>query len=214
MRVIEQSHEILTDLTNPRAIMERIERAGRTCYKSEAKGTGEGARAFVKRIIAQGHLSVIEHESLSVRFITDRGVTHELVRHRLASYSQESTRYCDYEGDGVVVIRPVWLEEGVIGDWGSDRSITGPPPADREWLLAMMWAEQSYRILRAFGWQPQQARAVLPNSLKTEIVMTANFREWRHVLELRTAKAAHPQIRALMEPLRRELAQALPEVFG
>jgi len=176
-----------------------IERAGRTCYQSEPKGE---TKAFIARIVRSEHHSVLEHINFSIRFITDRGVTHELVRHRLAAFSQESTRYCDYSGE-VIFIRPVWYETG-------DKQ---HGMAEQTWLNAISDAEQYYRTCRGAGWTPQEARSVLPNSLKTEIVMTANLREWRHILRLRTALSAHPQMRALMLPLRQELIEIMPEIF-
>lgn len=212
MKIIEQSHSIETDITDPMAIYRTIERAGRTCYKSETKDppTNESTRAFVRRLVTSGHHSVLEHVSLTVRFITDRGVTHELVRHRLAAYSQESTRYCDYSGE-MEVVRPVWCRsaEGFQHFDGTD--LTEP---ERLFVESSQRAEDFYKALRKLGWSPQQARAVLPNSLKTEIVMTANLREWMHVLKLRTSPAAHPQIRALMLPLQKELAYWLPDIFA
>lgn len=209
MKIIEQSHKILfpdPDKDEPWShILTLIEHAGRTCYKSKSKGD---PNTFVRSIQDRGHYSVIEHGNITVRFITDRGVTHELVRHRLAAYSQESTRYCDYGGDDVVFIRPVWMnDETTYGEHNY-------PFGYNQWHEAMQHAEMYYKSLRADGWSPQQARAVLPNSLKTEIVMTANLREWRHVLKLRTSKAAHPQIRELMLPLLYQLTNLLPVVFG
>jgi len=149
-------------------------------------------------ILKAGHESVIEHESLSVRFICDRGVSHELVRHRLASYSQESTRYCNYSG-GVTFIRPCFWGE----NWAEYRT----------WKIMMARAEWAYTELLGMGCSPQQARSVLPNSLKTEIVVTANLREWRHILRLRCSKAAHPQMRQLMIPLLKQLQDRIPVLF-
>ncbi len=202
MRIIPPSHEILF-MPEADQLLRHIELAGRTCYKSEDKITADSAAGFVKRIIASGHHSVIEHASISVRFICDRGVTHELVRHRLAAFSQESTRYANYSqdkfGNQITVIRPLF--------WPQDS------PAYRRWLEAMRQAEEHYLALLADGARPQEARAVLPNSLKTEIVMTANLREWRHVIGLRCSKAAHPQIREIMLPLLEDFHRRLPAVF-
>lgn len=209
MRVINQGYCIERAETW-QSMLERVEEAGRTCYLSEPRGEPE---KFIAALIKSGHLSVIEHASLTVRFYTDRGVTHELVRHRLAAYSQESTRYCDYGSGEVEFIRPVWVAEKVLGVW----DIHNIPPVedpDEKWLWASALAEEQYKSLRNWGWSPQQARAVLPNSLKTEIVMTANLREWRHVLQLRCSKAAHPQMRELMLPLLAELKCNLPCIFG
>lgn len=189
--------------------MRRIEAAGRTCYKSESKISSDSAEKFVKMIIKRGHESVIEHISLSVRFICDRGVTHEIVRHRLAAYSQESTRYCNYSG-GVTFVIPPWVDakEGFYEEY-----IASKDDATNDWLNAMWNLEKMYISLLGYGWTPQQARSVLPNSLKTEIVMTANLREWRHVLRLRCSQAAHPQMRELMVPLLWDLRDRIPVIF-
>jgi len=196
LKVIQQSHEILRMTPGP---LRLIEEAGRTCYKSAEgkKITNHSAQAFVKQLLKMGHLSVLEHSSMTVRFITNRGVSHELVRHRLASFSQESTRYVDYKDD-IEFIDPAWPPENKA--------------AEQVWWAAMESAELAYRELREKGWRPEQAREVLPNSLKTEIVMTANFREWLHVFDLRCDKAAHPQMRALMCGLRDEFLEKF-EVF-
>ncbi|MBU1067443.1 FAD-dependent thymidylate synthase [Patescibacteria group bacterium] len=226
MKIIKPSYEILTDI-DPKKIMANIERAGRTCYKSEDKiktewvkigknlqkfSTGDvhyipalskkntSAEPFIRGIIKSGHHSVLEHESISVRFICDRGVSHELVRHRLASFSQESTRYCNYSVDGLTFIRPLFWDENSEEYY--------------QWAYAMKVASQTYMRLLQLGARPEQARAVLPNSLKTEIVMTANIRGWRHVFTLRCTKAAHPQMREIMMPLLEELAIKLPVLFG
>lgn len=203
MKIVEPSFEILTPL-DPPALLARLERAGRTCYRSEERISPQSAAAFVRGLIKSGHLSVIEHESLSVRLVCDRGVSHELVRHRLAAFSQESTRYVNYgrgpEGRGLVLIRPLFFEPG--------------SEAYRLWLEAMEAAERAYLDLLAAGASPQQARTVLPNSLKTEIVMTANMRQWRHVLALRCAPASHPQMRQIMKMLGAEFQHLLPELFG
>ena len=203
MQVVKPGYEIL-DLENPKRMLKRIEAAGRTCYKSEHHIKEDSAPGFVRRIAQSGHLSVIEHASISVRFIIDRGVSHELVRHRLAAFSQESTRYANYSherfGSEITVIRPLF--------WAPDT------PEYRAWHEAMLAAEKGYFALLELGAKPQAARAVLPNSLKTDVVMTANLREWRHVLNLRCSRPAHPQIREIMLPLLDELASLLPEVFG
>lgn len=213
MLLVKPSAEILMITTGALSL---IERAGRTCYKSEEKMTSESAPAFAAMILKRGHESVLEHASATVRFICDRGVSHEIVRHRLASYSQESTRYCDYEGGHVAFVIPPWvaLDEGVheqetLGDFFE--FFGGGPEA--HWAFAMFQAETAYKVLRTQGWRPEQARSVLPNSLKTEIVMTANLREWRHFFKLRTAPAAHPQMREVATPLLVEMAGKVPVLF-
>ena len=201
MTVINPSYEILTSI-NSKDILKRIERYGRTCYKSECKITDGSAVKFISMLLKRGHESVIEHESLTIKFICDRGVSHELVRHRLASYSQESTRYCNYAKKGALVfIRPFFFtDKGDLGRYGI-------------WFNAITFAESSYLRLIELRATPQEARSVLPNSLKTEIVVTANLREWRHILKLRCDKAAHPQMRQLMCPLLNQLKSSIAVIF-
>lgn len=194
MRTVQQSHEIL-NVTLDAILM--IEQAGRTCYQSDHKIEPGSAAVFLAKILKRGHESVIEHASMTVRFITDRGVSHEIVRHRLAAYSQESTRYCDYGDYEIAFVEPPGLD-AYSRDW---------------WYRIMQDCEHTYRMMRDRGVKPEIARSVLPNALKTDIVMTANLREWRHVFKLRTAKAAHPQMRELMRPLLREARELLPGVF-
>lgn len=203
-----------------------IEAAGRTCYKSEDKMTDESCIPFTEMIIKRDHLSVLEHASASVRFICDRGVSHEIVRHRLASFSQESTRYCDYNNGHVEFIIPPWVNgipgayqitwDKLIGttDYNGISMSTPEDTGNAErWFWAMALAEREYRHLRTGGWRPEQARSVLPNSLKTELVMTANLREWLHFFTLRTAKAAHPQMREVAIPLLHQFQQIFPIIF-
>jgi len=197
MKLIGQSFEILKFDYEPEKL---IELAGRTCYKSEDKITKDSANRFVRGLIKSGHHSVIEHANATVRFITNRGVTHELVRHRLASYSQESTRYCNYGGQEMEFIKPVWYD--------------GSTQKQQDYFVAScIDAEIAYNRLLKYGWKPEQAREVLPNALKTEIVVTANFREWWHIFKLRCSKAAHPQIRALMIACRDEFISRSPVCF-
>lgn len=220
MKIIKPYHTIETPLDGD-YILKHIERAGRTCYKSEHAITPDSAEKFVANIIKRGHESVLEHFSFTVRFVCDRGVSHELVRHRLASFSQESTRYCSYGNDdgGCTFIVPSWLSlpegdmEYFAGDWWVGSQEFFPNPASSLWLTAIWDAEKSYLAALKMGWTPQEARSVLPNSLKTEVVCTANLREWRHILKLRTSPAAHPQIREIMIPLLEELKVKIPVVF-
>jgi len=202
MRIAPPSHEILF-LPDGETVLKHIEMAGRTCYKSEDKMTDDSAAGFVRRIVRSGHHSVVEHVNISVRFICDRGVSHELVRHRLAAYSQESTRYANYSkekfGREITVIKPFFWDEG--------------SPEYSEWQKAMEEAEKAYIRLIEMGARAEEARSVLPNSLKTEIVMTCNIREWLHVLGLRCSSAAHPQIREIMLPLLADLHERLPIFF-
>jgi thymidylate synthase (FAD) len=175
----------------------QIEFAGRTCYKSVGDFTIEGAERFIKTLIQNKHDSVLEHHSITAVIQVDRGVSHELVRHRLASYSQESTRYCNYKG-GVTYVIPPWVDikPGEYTSWWDMKGVTNT--ADWRWLDFLFTSEKRYQQLLQDGWTPQQARSVLPNSLKTEIVVTANIREWRHILKLRTGAGAHPQMKEIM----------------
>jgi thymidylate synthase (FAD) len=190
-------------MPEPSEILQHIERAGRTCYKSEDKITDDSASKLIKLLIKNNHLSPLEHMSISVRFICDRGVSHELVRHRIAAYSQSSTRYCNYSkgkfGHEITVIRPLFWHEKSI--------------EYKDWKYAMESAEKYYFNLLRYGARPEEARSVLPNSLKTEIVMTCNLREWMHVFKQRCDKAAHPQMREIMLPLRDELRKKMPVLF-
>lgn len=203
---------VIEQVSSRAAILENLERYGRTCYKSEDRMTEESAGKFCKMLLGRNHLSVIEHESMTVRFICDRGVSHELVRHRLASFSQESTRYCNYKG-GVMFVIPPWVhvEPGAYVDV---EAIPGESESgDLFWACHMYESEERYCALLQKGWTPQHARSVLPNSLKTEIVMTANLREWMHVFRLRCDKAAHPQMREIMVPLYEQVSEHIPEFF-
>lgn len=203
MKVIEPSFEILNvpDREAGLNMLKHIEAAGRTCYKSEDKITDDSAITFVKNIMKTGHESVIEHVNISVRIICDRGVSHEIVRHRIASYSQESTRYCNYCKD----------------KFGSEITVIKPPSMEAHaataWYLAMEYAEKAYNEMIANGTKPQIARSVLPNSLKTELVMTTNPRSWRNFFKLRTAPSAHPQIREIAIPMLEEFRNRIPVLF-
>jgi thymidylate synthase (FAD) len=199
MKIITPSVELLNITPNAEKL---IERAGRVCYKSENLITEESSAKFIQNIIKRGHEAVLEHANASLLFICDRGVTHELVRHRLVAYCQESTRYCNYSKDKfsneITVIEPPTLT----------------PNQKMNWYDAMIHAELSYTLLIRDGVSPQIARSVLPNSLKTEIVATANMREWRHILKLRTSPAAHPQIIEVINIAKSILKKECPNVFG
>lgn len=190
-----------------------IEEAGRTCYKSEDKLTPESAVPFSEMILRMGHESVLEHASASVRFICDRGVSHEIVRHRIASYSQESTRYCDYNKGHVTFVIPPWCEDIIPDEFQTFEQPLALSLESFAWYNAMEAAEYTYKELREKGWKPEQARSVLPNSLKTELVMTANLREWRLFFKLRTSPKAHPQMREITLPLLDEFRMYIPVLF-
>lgn len=205
MKVIS-ARAYITHPVDGDTILKRIEEAGRVCYKSEDKITTDSAYKFVRGILKSGHEAVIEHANVTAKFICDRGVTHEIVRHRLAAYCQESTRYCNYSQDKfdgeITFIKPLFWEE-------TDELST----PYRVWHEAMQAAENAYIWLIDHGASPQEARSVLPNSLKTELIMTANMREWRHFFKLRTAKAAHPQMREVAKMLLKEFQQKIPVLF-
>lgn len=186
MKIIEPSTEIL-EMPSKKKILDRLERAARTCYKSEDKIKSGSAEKLLRSCIQKGHHSIFEHISVPVRIICDRGVSHELVRHRLCSFSQESTRYCNYKNKEMTFIRPFFFKKDT--------------PLYNIWIVAMYQAEYDYKEMISHGATPQQARSILPNSLKTEMVMTANLRQWRYILDLRCSKAAHPQMRQIMLPL-------------
>ena len=206
MRIIKPSYEILTPISKGGVEeLMNIERIARVCYKSEDKITpdGESAKKLIKMLIDREHEAMLEHGSISVLFICDRGVSHEIVRHRLASFAQESTRYCNYSkdkfGKEITFIEPVFWDEN---DYDYE-----------DWERAVYEAEETYFEMLGRGATPQEARSVLPNSLKTEIVMTANYREWRHFLKLRCDLSAHPQMRELSRPLLKELHSKIPVIF-
>ncbi len=207
MNIIKPTYVIEQEL-NESEMLKAIERAGRTCYKSENLVNEESAKKFVTNILKLGHESVIEHEKITVRIICDRGVTHEIVRHRIASYSQESTRYCNYcndrFGNELTFIEPCFFSSDSEED-KKNKQI---------WLDTMSMIEKNYNMLIENGARPEEARAILPNSLKTEIVVTMNLRAWRHFFKLRTDKSAHPQIREISNMILDEFKQKLPTIFG
>ena len=202
MNIISPSHEFLQEIDGVE-MLKRLERIGRVCYKSEGRITDTSYAAFLTNLLARGHESVIEHEKVSVKLICDRGVSHEIVRHRLASYSQESTRYCNYSKDQfgreLTLIRPCFWQEDSEGF--------------EIWKETMAVIEKNYFRLLESGATAQEARSILPNSLKTEIVMTMNLREWRLFFKLRTAPAAHPQMREVANALLLDFQQKIPVLF-
>lgn len=204
MRVIKAGFEVL-DLLNGEEILKKIEKVARTCYKSEGKINSDSAKKMVASLIRSGHEAMLEHFSFSVKFIVDRGVSHELVRHRLASFAQESTRYCNYSqdkfGNELTFIRPLFFE-------GNDSMVM--------WEHMMGNVEAEYMDAIKAGVAPQEIRSILPNSIKTEVVMTANLREWRHFFKLRAAGTTgkpHPQMLEVTIPLLKQIKESIPVVF-
>ena len=205
MQAIKPYTQIYKDFDGQK-VLQKIEAAARTCYKSEGKIYEGSAAKLVAGLIKSGHEAMLEHASVTVKFVVDRGISHELVRHRLASFAQESTRYCNYSkddfGSEITFIIPDYLEYKSEG-WNI-------------WKESMKQAEDAYFKMLDFGLSPQQARAVLPNSLKTEVVMTANLREWRHFFKLRalgTTGKPHPQMLEVAVPLLEDMKNLIPVVF-
>jgi thymidylate synthase (FAD) len=227
MEAIKPTYEIVNE-PNWDDVIIGLEKAIRTCYKSEKAINAGTADKLIRNIIKRGHESTLEHHSMTVRFVCDRGVSHELVRHRHCSFSQESTRYVNYapnqvnnQGD-MKFILPCWVDDDMLGSWDTDKLFHDTTsyyecdmeyPPEFEWVKGCIDSQQQYRNLIDKGWNPEHARTVLPNSLKTEIVVTSNMRDWRHIFSLRCDKTAHPQMRELMVPLWEELSVKCPTLF-
>lgn len=203
MKIVKQSYEILSPI-DADYIYKQIEKAARTCYKSEDKIKDGSAEKMVRGLVKRQHEAMLEHASITVKFVTDRAIANEIVRHRLCSYAQESTRYVNYK-DGIEFIEPIF-------NHGEEHD-----QAFLEWSSLCSYAENAYTNMINAGCTPEEARSVLPLSTKTEIVVTGNLREWRHIFDLRvlgTTGRPHPQIRALLLPLLCELSDKLPIIFG
>ena len=202
MQVIEPSWEIWDRKINT-DIYRKIEDVARICYKSETNSNNASLGKLTAKLVKSGHEAMLEHDSMSAKFICDRAISHQLVRHRLCSFAQESQRYCNYALDrfdqGVVFVRPYKFK---LNTWQYDR-----------WYEAMSYAEKAYMDLLSSGETPEWARSVLPNSTKTELLITANWREWRHIFRLRAAANAHPQMVQLMAQLLKYLKQMIPPLF-
>lgn len=218
MNILKASYEILTPISkNGINELKHIERIGRVCYKSEGNISedGESAKKFVKMLINRGHEAMIEHSSLSVKFTVDRGVSHEQVRHRIASFAQESTRYVNYSLDKFGnEINVIDIREGIaLDNKMKNMDANTIELIISEWMLAMEDAEKHYMKMMDLGATPQIARSVLPNSTKTEITITANYREWRNFFKLRVPATAHPQMREVTIPLLNELKGLISIIF-
>lgn len=211
MKIIKPFFKVYEDLMNPlvtKDMLTKLEMIGRTCYKSESAITEESSGKFVRRLIEHGHEAMLEHVSISVEFVVDRGVSHELVRHRMASFAQESTRYCNYSkdkfGKELTFIEPCfWVDQE------HDLEM-------KAWKEMMQQTEDLYMAFSEYNVKPEEARSILPNSLKTEVWMTCNLREWRHVMKLRAAGTTgkpHPQMSEVMVPLLEYFKKYLPDVF-
>lgn len=215
MKFIYPKCIIMTEL-NEQKLLKIIEKAGRVCYKSEDKITNQSYKKFVKHAVDLGHHSIIEHSYISIKFVMDRAICMELIRHRLANYSMESTRYCRYNNELTFII-PEWtpnIKEGSYIDSTDVYNKLTLNCCEKEFVSVLEDIENMYKILLdEYTWSAQKARAILPNCLKAEIVATANLREWRHILSLRTSTGAHPQIKEVMYPLLKEFAKKIPIIF-
>lgn len=212
MKIIKPSATIIAATPDLEQV---IEECGRKCYKSEDRITSDSAAKFIEHLKGLHHESVLEHGAITVLFICDRGVSHELVRHRIASFSQESTRYCNYSKDKysneITVIEPSFFKPDDLDDIPTaNKKLT----CLNSWRTSCTVAEKIYLELLTMGAKPQEARSVLPNSLKTEVAVTANPREWRHIFKMRTSNAAHPQIREIMIPLLKEFQDRWPSLYN
>jgi len=200
MEIVKPSFNFESDIDGDK-ILQKIEFFARNCYKNEGKITPDSAKNFVKARLSQKppHEGILEHIIVSIRIICDRGISHELVRHRIGSYLQESTRYCNYQKKGLQFIEPFFFVDD--------------PIRYMMWVKAMNNAEKSYNDLVDAGSSPQEARSVLPNSLKTDVIVTYNLRQWKHFFRLRCPKGVHPQMREITIPLLEEFKKKIPIVF-
>ena len=202
VKVVSDSVEIMTPLDGA-AVLKHLELCIRNCYKSEDKIEPGSAEKMIRKIIELKHEAMLEHFSITVRLITDIGVYKDLTRHRIASFAIESTRYCNYSK----------------GKFGSEITVMEPPElipgteAYDIWMKCMTDIETAYNTLAAQGYKTDVCRMVLPHSTKASVIMTANLREWRHILKLRTAKAAHPTVRRIMAKVLAEFQRQIPIIF-
>ena len=233
MRIINPSFEFADEI-NAEQMLDKIEKAYRICYMSEPNGN---RNAFIVNKIKIGHESPLEHASVSVIITTNRGVTHELVRHRIASYSQSSTRYCNFSkdkfGNEITFIRPAWVDERVLGEYHygyvkTELTKTFPKEIselmradvalpDIEWVDSCNLVEDEYlRMINRHGWTPERARDILNNSVATTIMVTMNLREWRHFFKLRaigTTGKPHPDMLQITIPMLTAFKEKIPVVF-
>ena len=213
MKIIEP--KIWVEAYDPVKIMRNLERACRTCYRSEDLITEDSYKRLLKNCINRGHESILEHEKITIRMICDVGVYKDLTRHRFGSFSIESTRYCNYGKDKfeneIKFIKPVFY----VDSWmGKNDDLTKEECISLHWYETMNHIEEAYMLMSEDGAAPDQMRMILPHSTAAEVTMTANIREWRHILDLRTKKMTHPAIRQLLIPLLLKFQYTMPELFG
>jgi thymidylate synthase (FAD) len=198
MQCVNQSFEIFTPKEDIEKYVKRVEKIARVCYKSEDKITDSSYQNFISMLIDKGHTAMLEHGQITVKITTDRGIANELIRHRHCSFAQESTRYCCYDKD----------------KFGNEITVIDHETEwDEHLAIAYKLAEIEYLKLRRKGCPADIARNVLPIGLKTELVITANFREWMHILSLRTSHAAHPFVRRLCADILIEFKKIVPIIF-
>ena len=201
MRIVEPW--IMVEKIDGKKIMKKIERACRTCYRSEGKISENSYKTLLTNCITRGHESVLEHEKVTVRIYSDIGSYKDLTRHRHASFSVESTRYCSYDkdkfGNEISFINPIYME---------DKDVY------KTWENTMKEIENGYKKMKELGATTDMCREILPHSTAAEYTMTANIREWKHILALRTTKHVHPSIRQVLIPLLKYFKEEMPEIFG
>ena len=201
MKIVEPWVEV--EKIDGTKIMKRIERACRTCYRSEGKITEDSYKNLIKNCITRGHESVLEHEKVTVRIYSDIGSYKDLTRHRFASFSVESTRYCSYDkdkyGNEIKFINPVYIEDKKVYEL---------------WQKTMQEIEKNYIEMKKLGATTDMCREVLPHSTAAEYTMTANIREWKHIFSLRANNHVHPSIRQITIPLLKYFQKEMPEIFG
>ena len=200
MRIVEPW--IKVEKIDGKQIMKRIERACRTCYRSEGKVTEDSYKTLLKNCITRGHESVLEHEKVTVRIYDDLGSYKDLTRHRFASFSVESTRYCSYDkdkfGNEIAFMNPVYIEDEEMY---------------KVWKETMQQIEKNYIKMKELGATTDMCRELLPHSIAAEYTMTANIREWKHIFSLRANSHVHPSIRQVMIPLLKYFKEQMPEIF-
>jgi len=216
IKFIKASYEI--DMLGQTGIekLKHIEKVARLCYKTEDRITDNSYEKLIRHLVKNGHLAMLEHASVAVKFIANRAFTHELVRHRVASFAQESQRYVGY-GDCIEFIIPPWASNAILIE-NEEQDLDGFMIRDlacpeHSWIRSMVNSAKYYRDLLNWGWKPEQARTVLPNAAKTEIWINTNLREWMHVKGLRDHHTASPEMRELMNPLFQDFAYNIPIVF-
>ena len=213
MKIVEP--KIWVEEFDPVKIMRNLERACRTCYRSENLITEESYKTLLKNCINRGHESILEHEKITIRMVCDIGVYKDLTRHRFGSFSIESTRYCNYGKDKfeneIKFIKPVFYTDTWMG---KNDELTNEECISLHWYETMNHIEEAYMLMSDDKATPDQMRMILPHSTAAEVTMTANIREWRHILDLRTKKMTHPSIRQLLIPLLLKFQYTMPELFG